>query len=268
MFVPSRSALPITVQPSISTIPCKTLNHLIPPVLFSSVFANPHLRPPAPATSANLPPRPESVSSPSPLPVRRSYRPDRGDLRGLCVKISPPLHSNLPVQPSAALQMFVNPALQTVVLCHPLHQNQKSRPLFSTACALFCNYGGGGGSPQVALSQRNRQHSPSLPSCTNAAAPQTLSSRTRARCWHAARGICFSSASFTSSTSSTSRTSSSLTPLESALASQFRVLPCFDRNHPPINSLESALTRSAPVTSLESAHTKQDYVLDKRKRLA
>src|SRR5271168_2727214 len=242
MFVPSRSALPITVQPSISTIPCKTLNHLIPPVLFSPVFANPHLRPPAPATSANLPPHPQSASSHSPLPVRRSYRPDRGDLRGLCVKISPPLHSNLPVQPSAALQIIVNPALQTVVLCHPLHQNQKSRPLFSTTCALFCNYGGGGGSPQVALSQRNRQHSPSLPSCTKAAAPQTPSSRTRARCWHAARGICFSSASYTSytsSTSSTSCTSSPLTPLESALASQFRVLPCFSRNHPSANPLES-----------------------------
>src|SRR5271168_79297 len=132
MFVPSRSALPIAVQPSISTIPCRTLNHLIPPVLFSPVFANPHLRPPALAGSANPPPRPQSASSPSPLPVRRSYRPDRGALRGLCVKISPPLYSNIPVQPSAALQMFVNPALQTVVLCHPLHQNQKSRPLFST----------------------------------------------------------------------------------------------------------------------------------------
>ena len=225
-------------------------------MLFSPVFANSYLRPLALGCSARRPPCPDSVSPPRPLRARHLPQPGRGDHRGLCVKISPLLNSDLPVQPSAALQIIVNPALQTAVLCHPLHQNQKSRPLFSTACALFCNYGGGGGSPQVALSQRNRQHSPSLPSCTKAAAPQTLSSRTRARCWHAARGICFSSASFTSSTSSTSCTSSSLTPLESALASQFRVLPCFDRNHPPINPLESALTRCTTVNPLESAHTK------------
>src|SRR5271168_1427365 len=179
MFVPSRSALPIAVQPSISTIPCRTLNNLIPPVLFSPVFANPHLRPPAPATSANLPPRPESVSSPSPLPVRRLYRPDRGDLRGLSVKISPPLHSNLPVQPSAALQMFVNPALHTAARCHPMRQNPKSRPLFSTVCALFCNYGGGGGSPSAASSH------------FSAADPQAPSSRAQG-------GICFFSHSSTS----------------------------------------------------------------------
>src|SRR5271154_1348702 len=174
---PSHSTSPITVQLSISTIPCKTLNNLIPPVLFSPVFANPHLRPPALATSANLPPHPQSASSPSPLPVRRFYRPDRCDLRGLCVKISPPLHSDRPVQPSAALQMIDTEALQIAVLCHPMHQTANSRPLFSIACALFCNYGGGGGSPQLALSQRNRQHSQSLPSYTNAEAPQALSSR-------------------------------------------------------------------------------------------
>jgi len=280
-------------------------------VLFSPVFASPNLRPPALGSSAKVPPRPQSLSSPSPLPVRRLLRPDRGDLRGLCVEMSPSLRSNLPVQPSAALQMFVNPALQTAVLCHPMHQNQKSRPLFSIACALFCNYGGGGGwSLQASLSRLNPQQSHSLsrrpsgdapqaassrfsapnpqaassrssaashqappsrfsaancqaassrfsaanhqasPSRCSAANSESASSRSRARYWHAARGICFFS---DSSASLTSFMSSSLTPLESALTSQLRVSPCFDRNRPPAAPVESTFTGSASVTSLESA---------------
>src|SRR5271167_1874275 len=116
MFVPSRSPLPIAVQPSFSTVPCKTLNNLIPPVLFSPVFANSYLRPLALGCSARRPPCPDSVSQPEPLRARHLPQPDRGDHRGLCVKISPLLNSDLPVQPSAALQIIVNPALQTAVL--------------------------------------------------------------------------------------------------------------------------------------------------------
>jgi hypothetical protein len=62
--------------------------------------------------------------------------------------------------------------------------------------------------------------------------------------------------SFTSSISLTSYTSSSLSPLESALTSQLRVLPCFGRNRPPATPLESASTGFASVNSLESASTK------------
>jgi len=44
-----------------------------------------------------------------------------------------------------------------------------------------------------------------------------------------------------------------LSPLESALPLQLRVLPPFGRNRPPANPLESALPATASVTSLESA---------------
>jgi len=81
-----------------------------------------------------------------------------------------------------------------------------------------------------------------------AAATQTMSSRAK-------RGICFSSASCTSSTSSTSSTSFTspyLTPLESALPSQHRVSPGFNRNRPPATSLEAILTRTLPRNSFSS----------------
>ena len=45
-------------------------------------------------------------------------------------------------------------------------------------------------------------------------------------------------------------------PLESALPSQFRVLPSFGRSCPPPNSLESALTKIASATFVETALTK------------
>jgi hypothetical protein len=143
--------------------------------------ANPHLRPTALSSPGKVPPRPESVSLPLLLGVLC-------DLRDLCVKNSPPLRprSPLPSVPSIwnfyltsphpirafrgpraeiplrrfifnfelstldpALQIIVNPALQTAFQRHPLHQNANFRPLFSSGCALFCNYGGGGGSPFV-----------------------------------------------------------------------------------------------------------------------
>src|SRR5882724_4512617 len=51
-----------------------------------------------------------------------------------------------------------------------------------------------------------------------------------------------------------------LTPLESALTSKHRVLPCFGRDCPPATLLESTLTRSCPASSLESALTKKPGV--------
>jgi hypothetical protein len=160
-------------------------------VLSSPVFANLH---------------PQRISPPPPLCVlreRRLSRPGRG------VKNSPPLHPGPAASPETAQQNIAKRPLQTASPRPPLHQNANSRPLFSTRCALFCNYGGGGASAPIFV----------LP---------------------------ISSFVFRSS----------LSPSESTLTDQHRVSPCFGRNRPPATPLQSALTTSVCVNSLESALTK------------
>jgi hypothetical protein len=77
-----------------------------------------------------------------------TFRPSRG-LCELCTKNSPPRHPGRAASLESALQNFANSSLQTASPRPPLHQIANSRPLFSTPCALFCNYGGGGGSVPV-----------------------------------------------------------------------------------------------------------------------
>ncbi len=54
-----------------------------------------------------------------------------------------------------------------------------------------------------------------------------------------------------------SRLLTPISPLECALTSKHRVLPCFGRNCPRVTPLESALTRRRPVTPLECAVPKK-----------
>jgi hypothetical protein len=103
-----------------------------PAVLFSAMFACTEPR------SAN--PHPRSLPSP---PLLRA-------LCDLCVKNFPPLHPARAASLESALQNSANSSLQTASPRPPLHRIAKSRPLFSIACEQFCNYGGGGGSPQTA----------------------------------------------------------------------------------------------------------------------
>ena len=77
-----------------------------------------------------------------------SFCPSRS-LRELRTKNSPPLHPGRAASLESALQNLANSSLQTASQRPPLHQNAKSRPLFSIHCALFCNYGGGGGPPLI-----------------------------------------------------------------------------------------------------------------------
>ena len=62
---------------------------------------------------------------------------------------------------------------------------------------------------------------------------------------------------FLNSSALHSSTFSALTPLDSALTDEHRVLPCFGRNHPPASPLESTLTGNRAVTPLDSALTKK-----------
>jgi len=80
-----------------------------------------------------------------------TFRPSRG-LCELCTKNSPPRHPGRAASLESALQNFANSSLQTASPRPPLHQIANSRPLFSTPCALFCNYGGGGGWSDFSIS--------------------------------------------------------------------------------------------------------------------
>jgi hypothetical protein len=120
-----------TVQPPISPIPCRTLNKLIPPVLFSPVLIYTELR------GASSHPR----SASSPLPLRA--------LCDLCVKIPPPRDLYRSAPPKTSTRSSPASPLQIAKICTFLHQNPNSPLLFSTPCALFCNYEGvGGGVPK------------------------------------------------------------------------------------------------------------------------
>jgi hypothetical protein len=97
-------------------------------MLFSPVFANPYLRP---------------ASSPATLRV----------LSALCVKNPPFAHSRHAVSHKTSLIITYDRSTQGDVSCTLLHQNANSTHLSSTRCALFCNYGGGGGSPITRFSR-------------------------------------------------------------------------------------------------------------------
>jgi hypothetical protein len=88
-------------------------------VLSSPVFANPHSRP---------------ASSPPHLRV----------LSDLCVKTPTSVGHDRPDSSQTSPHSTTVYCLQNGGFCTPNHQNAKSAPLFSMACALFCNYGGGG----------------------------------------------------------------------------------------------------------------------------
>jgi hypothetical protein len=89
-------------------------------MLSSPVFANPYLRP---------------ASSPTTLRV----------LSALCVKNPPFASCHHAVSHKTSLIITYDRSTQVDVSCTLLHQNANSTHLFSTRCALFCNYGGGGG---------------------------------------------------------------------------------------------------------------------------
>jgi len=126
---------------------------MILPVLSSPVFvytehrsAKPHLRPPVLALAGDVRPCPDphvirADSAPSPQLLRA--------LCELCVKNSSPIHPCRPVPPKTARQNIDNTSPKTAAPRPPLHQNANSRPLFSITCEQFCNYGGGGRSPQT-----------------------------------------------------------------------------------------------------------------------
>jgi hypothetical protein len=139
------------------------------------------------------------------------FRPSRG-LCELRIKNSPSLHPNRPAPPITAPQNIAKSPLQTASPRRPLHQSANSRSLFSIRCVLFCNYGGGGGSPFVP-------------------------------------GFVFPISSFVFRPP--------LSPLESALTSQCRVLPSFGRNCYPLTPAESRFTKDASASRLESALTKK-----------
>jgi len=138
-----------------------------------------------------------------------SFRPSCG-LCEPCIKNSPPLNPGRAASLESALQNFANNSLQTAAPRHPLHQNANPRPLFSVPCALFCNYGGGGGSVPVFV---------------------------------------FPISSFVFR--------SSLSPSESTLPDQLRVLPCFGRNRPPATQLESTLAEKRSATPLVATFTRK-----------
>jgi hypothetical protein len=88
-------------------------------MLSSPVFANPH---------------PRLASPPSDLRV----------LSALCVKIPPSVDHDRPESPQTSPHSAVVYYPKGAGSRTLKHQNEKSAPLFSIACALFCNYGGGG----------------------------------------------------------------------------------------------------------------------------
>ena len=111
-------------------------------MLPSPVFANYHLRPPVLGLAREV----------CPCPAPHLIQPDSPPLVlllralcELCVKNYPTVHGNRPVSPIIRPPNIDNCSLRIALLCTPLHQNANSRSLFSTPCALFCNYGGGGG---------------------------------------------------------------------------------------------------------------------------
>jgi hypothetical protein len=111
-------------------------------VLSSPVFANYYLRPPVLGLAR------EGCPCPAPHLIQPDSPPSTLLLHvlcELCVKNSPLLYLNLPVLLRTAPQNIVNSPLQIASQRPPLHQTAKSRLLFSMRCALFCNYGGGGG---------------------------------------------------------------------------------------------------------------------------
>jgi hypothetical protein len=111
-------------------------------VLSSPVFAKPHLRPPVLGLAKGVCP------CPAPQLIRPDSPPSTLLLRALCelsVKNSSTVHGNRPVPPIITPPNIDNCSPRIAPLRPPLHQTAKSRPLFSTPCALFCNYGGGGG---------------------------------------------------------------------------------------------------------------------------
>ena len=68
-----------------------------------------------------------------------SVSPSRA-LREPCTKTSPSIHLNRPAPPQHTLQIIDNRPLKIAAARHPLHQSANSRHLFSTPCALFCNF--------------------------------------------------------------------------------------------------------------------------------
>jgi hypothetical protein len=68
-----------------------------------------------------------------------TFRPSCGFCE-LCIKNSPPLRPNRPTPPKIAPQNIATRPLQTASQRPPLHQSANSRHLFSTPCALFCNF--------------------------------------------------------------------------------------------------------------------------------
>ena len=108
-------------------------------MLSSPVFAKPHFRP----LILTLLPR-------APAPRAGSY--DTNYLgsphpnRAFCGSRAETL-PNRPASPETAPQNIANSTPQAAYPRPPLHQTANSRLLFSTRCALFYNYWGGGGSP-------------------------------------------------------------------------------------------------------------------------
>jgi len=68
-----------------------------------------------------------------------TFRPSCGFCE-LFIKTSPPLRPGRAASLESALQNFANSSLLTASQRPPLHQNANFRHLFSTRCALFCNF--------------------------------------------------------------------------------------------------------------------------------
>jgi hypothetical protein len=113
------------------------------------VFAICHLRPPVLGVAREVCP------SPAPHLIQPDSPPLTVLLRALCelcVKNSPTVHCNRPVPAIITPPNIDNCSPRIAALRTPLHQTAKSSPLFSTPCALFCNYGGGGGWSDFSIS--------------------------------------------------------------------------------------------------------------------